>query len=347
MSVGFRPTEADDRIIQAHKRSGESTSDVMRRALRALEREEWQAQARRDMERIAAGGEDLSEEPDEWGYDDEGKVVDLRYAARSAATPAAPESPPATSGQVPPGLHASDSFRAVAQMAAKGMAPLRHQTAALAAAATDWSALAAAGRSASLRGALAARCNLAISYQQAGRTDQAIRLLQRVVADDERLLGNDHPDTLIALTSLAASYEVAGRTGEANELLERVVAGNERLLEDEHSGTSAPVVPGQVGDTDLVTHGSASGLQSLTAAAEDAARQSVESLFLGWDQVGLTKGMAHVALNPSNGLLSPQRSSDGLINMNSRLAHAANHLPTRHWKMKHLRTLAARRAGRR
>jgi hypothetical protein len=78
MSVGFRPTEADNDIIQAHKRPDESTSDVLRRALRALDREKWQAQAREDMERITASGEDLSAEPDEWGYDETGEPVDLR-----------------------------------------------------------------------------------------------------------------------------------------------------------------------------------------------------------------------------------------------------------------------------
>ncbi|MFJ4632078.1 hypothetical protein [Streptomyces sp. NPDC088847] len=94
MSVGFRPTEADDRIIQAYKRSGESTSDVLRRALRALERQEWQAQAHKDMERIAASGEDLSGEPDEWGYDDQGNTVDLHAEAPAEATPSASESRP-------------------------------------------------------------------------------------------------------------------------------------------------------------------------------------------------------------------------------------------------------------
>ncbi|MFF5968193.1 hypothetical protein ACFY64_31620 [Streptomyces collinus] len=78
MSVGFRPTEADNEIIRGHKRPGESTSDVLRRALRALEREQWKTDARADMERIAASGEDLSEEPDEWGFDEAGELVDLR-----------------------------------------------------------------------------------------------------------------------------------------------------------------------------------------------------------------------------------------------------------------------------
>lgn len=78
MSIGFRPTAADSEMIQAHKRPDESTSDVLRRALRALDREKWQVEARKDMERIAASGEDLSEEPDDWGFDGDGQPVDLR-----------------------------------------------------------------------------------------------------------------------------------------------------------------------------------------------------------------------------------------------------------------------------
>ncbi|MFJ9893591.1 hypothetical protein ACIQPR_09675 [Streptomyces sp. NPDC091280] len=85
MSVGFRPTEADNEIIDAHRRPGEATSDVLRRALRALDRQQWETQAREDMERIAASGEDLSEEPDDWGYDDQGEIVDLRGSHSSSS----------------------------------------------------------------------------------------------------------------------------------------------------------------------------------------------------------------------------------------------------------------------
>ncbi|MEV5930106.1 hypothetical protein ACPCSG_23800 [Streptomyces cellulosae] len=91
MSVGFRATPEDNEIIRAHKRPEESTSDVLRRALRALDREAWQQQARDDMERIAASGEDLSEEPDDWGFDEGGNFVDLRR--RSPAEPATPSEP--------------------------------------------------------------------------------------------------------------------------------------------------------------------------------------------------------------------------------------------------------------
>ncbi|MGC4932056.1 tetratricopeptide repeat protein, partial [Streptomyces sp. DT117] len=65
----------------------------------------------------------------------------------------------------------------------------------------------------------------------------AIELLERVVADSERLLGEDHPDTVTARANLAVSYWQAGRTGEAIVLLERVVANRERLLGEDHPDT--------------------------------------------------------------------------------------------------------------
>jgi antitoxin ParD1/3/4 len=63
-TIGFRPTAEDERIIQAAMRPNERTSDVIRRALRLLEREVWLSQARADSERLA--DEDLTHEADAW-----------------------------------------------------------------------------------------------------------------------------------------------------------------------------------------------------------------------------------------------------------------------------------------
>ncbi|MBO0881143.1 MAG: hypothetical protein J2P17_12500 [Mycobacterium sp.] len=63
-SIGFRPTAEDEQIIRAAMRSGERKSDVIRRALRLLEREVWLEQARADAERLR--DEDLNVEPDAW-----------------------------------------------------------------------------------------------------------------------------------------------------------------------------------------------------------------------------------------------------------------------------------------
>ena len=64
-TIGFRPTEEDQRIIDAVTQvTGESASDALRRALRLLDREMWLRQARADM--AANADEDLSGEPDAW-----------------------------------------------------------------------------------------------------------------------------------------------------------------------------------------------------------------------------------------------------------------------------------------
>lgn len=63
-TIGFRPNDEDLRIISAAMREGERTSDVIRRALRLLDREVWLSRARSDAERLV--GEDLSDEQDSW-----------------------------------------------------------------------------------------------------------------------------------------------------------------------------------------------------------------------------------------------------------------------------------------
>jgi hypothetical protein len=63
-TIGFRPTEEDERIIREGMRDEERTADVIRRALRVLDREAWLARARDDAERLA--DEDLSGEAAAW-----------------------------------------------------------------------------------------------------------------------------------------------------------------------------------------------------------------------------------------------------------------------------------------
>jgi antitoxin ParD1/3/4 len=63
-TIGFRPSDEDERIIRAAMRPNERTSDVIRRALRLLEREVWLSRARSDAERLA--DEDLNREANAW-----------------------------------------------------------------------------------------------------------------------------------------------------------------------------------------------------------------------------------------------------------------------------------------
>ena len=83
MSIGFRPTEEDLRVIEANRHGDEKTSDVIRRALRLLDREAWEERARADMHRLR--GEDLSAEADAWDYDADGNI---RIAGTSLTVPA-------------------------------------------------------------------------------------------------------------------------------------------------------------------------------------------------------------------------------------------------------------------
>jgi hypothetical protein len=57
--------------------------------------------------------------------------------------------------------------------------------------------------------------NLAVSYQGAGRLDEAIQLGQSCLELSRRVSGPTRPDTLNAMTELAISYQAVGRTAEA------------------------------------------------------------------------------------------------------------------------------------
>ena len=83
------------------------------------------------------------------------------------------------------------------------------------------------------------RSNLGNAYRAAGRTAEAITLLERTVADRERVLGADHPETLFSRSALANAYRAAGRTAKANTLIERTVADRERGLGADDPDTKA------------------------------------------------------------------------------------------------------------
>jgi tetratricopeptide (TPR) repeat protein len=87
--------------------------------------------------------------------------------------------------------------------------------------------------------ALASRNNLAVAYQQAGRTAEAAALFDQVLAGREQVLGADHPDTLTSRSNLAVAYSEAGRAAEAAALFEQVLAGRERVLGADHPDTLA------------------------------------------------------------------------------------------------------------
>ncbi|MFE3110636.1 tetratricopeptide repeat protein, partial [Kitasatospora indigofera] len=75
------------------------------------------------------------------------------------------------------------------------------------------------------------------SLTNAGLFGTAVTHWRRTTADAERLLGDDHPQTLTARGNLASSYRQAGRTDEAIAFGERVLADRQRLLGDDHPQT--------------------------------------------------------------------------------------------------------------
>ena len=66
---------------------------------------------------------------------------------------------------------------------------------------------------------------------------QAIVVGERLVADQERVLGPDDPDTLQSRNDLANAYRDAGRLDEAISLHEQVLAARERVLGPDHPRT--------------------------------------------------------------------------------------------------------------
>jgi tetratricopeptide (TPR) repeat protein len=68
---------------------------------------------------------------------------------------------------------------------------------------------------------------------------QAILIGKPLLADKERVLGADHPDTLGTRNNLAIAYSDAGRTDEAIRLYEQTLADQERVLGADHPETLA------------------------------------------------------------------------------------------------------------
>jgi tetratricopeptide (TPR) repeat protein len=66
---------------------------------------------------------------------------------------------------------------------------------------------------------------------------RAIDLGARTLADCERVLGADHPDTLVARVILAGVYRAGGRVEQAIALYKRTLAHHERVLGADHPDT--------------------------------------------------------------------------------------------------------------
>jgi tetratricopeptide (TPR) repeat protein len=84
---------------------------------------------------------------------------------------------------------------------------------------------------------LLAEANLA-----AGRTREAFSQYKKVVADQQRSQGRDHPDALRAVAALAAAYYQSGRMALAVELYEQVHQAMAEILGADDRDTLAVAV---------------------------------------------------------------------------------------------------------
>ena len=76
------------------------------------------------------------------------------------------------------------------------------------------------------------RNTLGESYWYLGESDLAVRQHERALALQRRVLGPDHPDTLVSLNNLALAYYEAGRVDEALPLHEEARGGGGPLGPD-------------------------------------------------------------------------------------------------------------------
>ena len=74
-------------------------------------------------------------------------------------------------------------------------------------------------------------------FRAAADLSRAMATGIQTLADSERVLGPDHPDTLNSRNNLAGAYESAGRLGQAIPLLKRTLADRERVLGPDHPDT--------------------------------------------------------------------------------------------------------------
>jgi tetratricopeptide (TPR) repeat protein len=70
-----------------------------------------------------------------------------------------------------------------------------------------------------------------------GQYRQAIALDEQTLAGYRRVLGDDHPDTLLSMSNLATSRRALGDLQGAHDLHEQTLAANRRVLGDDHPDT--------------------------------------------------------------------------------------------------------------
>ena len=85
------------------------------------------------------------------------------------------------------------------------------------------------------------RSSLACVLEAQRRYEEAEPLFLRALAAYDRVLGGEHPDTLMSVNNLAGLYKSQGRYEEAEPLFLRALAVHERVLGAEHPHTLTSV----------------------------------------------------------------------------------------------------------
>jgi Tetratricopeptide repeat len=79
--------------------------------------------------------------------------------------------------------------------------------------------------------------NLASTYQNQGRWNEAEQPQLQVIDTRKKLLGAEHPKTLTSMSNLASTYGKQGRWNEVEQLEVQVMDMKKKLLGAEHPYT--------------------------------------------------------------------------------------------------------------
>jgi hypothetical protein len=76
--------------------------------------------------------------------------------------------------------------------------------------------------------------NLASTYRNQGRWEEAEQLDVQVMETSKKKLGDDHPSTLTSMANLASTYRSQGRWDEAEQLQAHELEACSRVLGEKH-----------------------------------------------------------------------------------------------------------------
>ncbi|SDN88753.1 tetratricopeptide repeat protein, partial [Lentzea jiangxiensis] len=76
------------------------------------------------------------------------------------------------------------------------------------------------------------------AYESVGDLGRAVPLYEATLTDRERVLGPDHPSTLMSRNNLAYAYQSVGDLGRAVPLYEATLTDCERVLGPDHPTTA-------------------------------------------------------------------------------------------------------------